>query len=107
MMAEPRQKPIPVTRDERQTLNARKQRYEKSTGDIGDWGNFLGNITLLGLAAVGIYKLVKTSARSRQSVDIQCPECSEAFVVAVPGNVSRAINIDCPHCSEEFVIYLD
>lgn len=104
---ERRQRPIPVTGTERELLQQQKTRYEEGTGDRGDWGKFLGTITLLGLAAAGIYNLVKASARSQQSVDVQCSECSGKFIMAVSHRSDRAIYTICPHCGTELVVYME
>lgn len=105
-MSDPRQKPIPITSQERAELEDQKRRYEDSTGDRGDWGKFLTTVTLLGLAAAGIYALTKATARSRQSVNVECCECGETFIMAVPSLADRAIYTTCPHCGEELVVYL-
>ena len=105
-MDEPRQRPIPVTRQERANLEQHKQRYEGATGDSGDWGRFLGTVALLGLAAAGIYGLVKATKRSRQSVDVSCDGCSRTFVMAVPEGTGRAVYTTCPHCGMELVVDL-
>ena len=65
-MTEPRQKSIGVTPKEKERLAKAKQLYEESTGDKADWGSFLGAVSVLGLAALGVYKLVKSSKRIRQ-----------------------------------------
>ena len=101
-----RQRPIPVTSRERAVLDQRKKKYETSTGDSGDWGKFLSNITLLGLAAAGIYALVKAVKKSDQSVDVQCKACRETFVMALPAQVDRAVYVRCPSCQEELVVDL-
>lgn len=106
-MTERRQRPIPVTTQERAFLEEQKSRYEQRSGDTGDWGKFLGTITLLGLAAAGVYTLAKATARSRQSVDVECTECGEMFVMAVPNRVDRATYTTCPHCGNELVVYLE
>lgn len=105
-MVSPRQRPIPVTSAERDKLDAAKVSYERATGDAGDWGNFLGTVTLLGLAAVGIYALGKAAARSVQSVDVACEACGGSFLMAVPDGTPRAFLIVCPLCGEQIVIDL-
>lgn len=105
-MTEPRQRPIPVTRQERATLDERKRRYEESTGDQGDWGRFLGTMTLLGLAAAGIYALARVRERSANSVNVECATCGRTFLMAVPDQVGGAVYITCPHCGEELVVHL-
>lgn len=105
-VSEPRQRPIPVTRQERELLEERKRRYEESTGDRGDWGAFLRTVTLLGLAAAGVYTLGRVIARSRQSINVECAGCRGTFVVALPDQVGRAVHITCPYCGVELVVHL-
>lgn len=105
-MTEPRQRPIPVTSQERRFLEEQKQRYESNSGDTGDWGQFLGSIVLLGLAAVGIYALANAISRTPQSVDVQCPVCYNSFVMALPTGVGRVLYTRCPHCQSEIVVTL-
>ena len=104
-MAKPRQRPIPVTRRERERLDAQKERYEKATGDTGDWGKFLGTVALAGLAALGVYKLVQSLNRSPQSVSVNC-ECGENFLMATPEGVGRLVLTNCPICRLELVVDL-
>lgn len=105
-MNKPRQRPIPVTSHERELLEQQKRRWEESTGDSGDWGKFLGTAILLGLAAAGVYNLARATSRSRQSVDVECPECGYSFVMVADRDKQRAIYTTCPECSEEIVVYL-
>lgn len=104
---ERRQKPIPVTSAERELLQEHKDRYEEGTGDRGDWGKFLGTMALLGLAAAGIYGLVRASTRSPQSVDVQCSQCSGEFIMAVSSHSDRAVHTVCPFCNTQLVVYLE
>jgi len=106
-MVERRQRPIPVTGQERTILAEQKKRYEQSTGDRGDWGKFLGTVTLLGLAAAGIYALASATTRSGQSVSVECAGCGESFLMAIPSGTDRAIYTICPHCDKELVVYLN
>jgi hypothetical protein len=103
----PRQKPIPITSQERAILDNEKRRYEQSTGDKGDWGKFLRTVTLLGLAAAGVYGLVRASRRSAQSVDVICTNCSDRFVMALPTPVDSAIFTCCPNCGQELVVHIE
>lgn len=105
-MTQRRQKPIPVTNIEREFLDEQKHRYENASGDNGDWGKFLGTIVLLGLAAAGIYSLVKATERTKQSVDVNCPNCGRTFIMAVPDGVNKATYIKCPICQTELVVDL-
>jgi hypothetical protein len=105
-MSEPRQRPIPVTRGERDVLDTYKRKYQDRTGETPDWGKFLGTIVLLGLAAAGIYGLARATRRSTQSVDVQCCECQQRFLMAVPSGTDRAVQTMCPHCNTELVVDL-
>lgn len=105
-MTEPRQKPIPVTRRERERLDEHKRRYQEATGDNGDWGQFLGTIALMGLAALGIYGLARATQRSTNSVTVNCPSCAGAFIVALPDPEPRVVEAVCPHCNAELVVDL-
>src|SRR4030042_1639801 len=102
-MTEPRQRPIPVTSQERRFLEEQKRRYENRSGNNGDWGQFLGAVVLLGLAALGIYALVNAVNRTSQSVDVQCSTCGNTFVMALPVDVRQVIYTRCPHCQSELV----
>ena len=106
-MAKPRQRPIPVTRREREQLDSAKARYEQTTGDTGDWGKFLGTVIFLGLAGLGVYKLAKITIRSPESVSVGCPQCGNEFLMVLPEDVSRIIPVNCPHCQEELVVDLE
>jgi hypothetical protein len=103
-MTEPRQRPIPVTSQERMFLEQQKQRYESQNGSRGDWGQFLGAIALLGLAAIGVYTLANATNRSPQSVDVRCSVCSNSFVMALPSGAGRVVYTRCPHCQSELVV---
>ena len=105
-MTEPRQKPIPVTSQERKFLEEQRQRYEERNGDSGDWGQFLGSVVLLGLAALGVYALARATNRTPQSVNVQCPTCSSAFLMALPTGIGQTVYIRCPHCQSELVVNL-
>ena len=105
-MTDARQKPISINSRDRDVLNQQKARYEESTGKSTDWGDFLGTVALLGLAAVGVYMLAKAIKRSPRSVDVKCSGCDKSFVMAVPEGTPRAIYTTCPHCQEELVVDL-
>ena len=105
-MTEPRQKPIPVTSQERRFLEKQRQRYEERNGHSGDWGQFLGSVVLLGLAALGVYALARATNRTPQSVDVQCPTCSNSLVMALPTGIGQTVYILCPHCQLELVVNL-
>jgi hypothetical protein len=103
-MSEPRQRPIPVTSEERKALDKYKQQYEKRTGSSGDWGDFLGAIALLGLAALGIYTISKAVRRSEDSVDVRCAACSQNFIMAVTKGIGPVVKTVCPNCNGELLV---
>ena len=105
-MAAARQKPISITSRDRAFIDSHKKRYDESIGEETDWGTFLGTVALLGLAAAGVYHLVNAKNRSPQSVDIECCECGEMFIMAVPQGVDRAVYTLCPACDAELVVDL-
>jgi hypothetical protein len=105
-MKMPRQKPIPVTSQEREILEERKHLYEQTTGTRGDWGLFLNNITLLGLAAAGVYNLASIESRGQYSVNLKCGHCRHIFLMALPHEAGQALLIPCPKCRKELVIDL-
>ena len=105
-MTERRQKPIPVTSQERQFLDEQKARYENQSGDAGDWGQFLGTIALLGLATAGIYALVRAAQQNQRSANVRCSQCNRDFTVALQPGTGTAILVPCPHCQAELVVQL-
>src|SRR4030042_2045307 len=102
-MKEARQKPISIASKDRGVIDSYKKKYDATTGEKTDWGTFLATMALLGLAAAGIYHLAKTTNRSPQSVEVQCGQCGNNFLMAVPKGTERAVQISCPHCNEELV----
>lgn len=105
-MTDARQRPISITSSDRDVLDLYKRLYEESTGENTDWGAFLGTISLLGLAAAGVYHLVKATRRSRQTVDVECFQCGSTFLMAVPAGTDRAVFTMCPECDAELVVDL-
>jgi len=105
-MTSTRQRPISITSSDRDVLDSYKRLYEESTGESIDWGKFLGTVALLGLAAAGVYNLVRANKRSPQTVDVECFECGSTFVMAVPTGTDRAIHTRCPECDAELVVDL-
>lgn len=105
-MSQPRQRPIPVTREERAELDRRKEIYEQQTGDSGDWGKALGVLTLGGLAALGVYALVKAYQPTPTTWQVMCPnaECGAMFAVAITGSPPRLAQVACPYCRTEMVV---
>ncbi len=101
-----RQKPISVTSQEHKTLEDQKRRYVDKTGDKGDWGKFLGTMSLLGLAALGIYGLAKATERSEQSVKVKCSECGRVFPMALADERVTIAQVPCPYCDTKLVVNL-
>jgi predicted RNA-binding Zn-ribbon protein involved in translation (DUF1610 family) len=100
-MNEPRQKSIAVTPDEKTKLEAAKKKYENLTGEKADWGKFLGVMAMAGLAALGIYKIAK-STRANPVTD--CPECGEQFSIAYADNLPPVVYVKCPSCGTELIV---
>lgn len=104
-MPEPRQRNIPLNINERYQLDKCKQDYENSTGDAGDWGKFLGTVTLAGLAALGIYALAQATRRAPTVWQVRCANCPTVFPIQVPNPPPwRVTQVACPNCSTELVI---
>lgn len=108
-MPNPRQRNIPVDKDEGVELERRKNLYEQKTGQAGDWGKALEVLTLGGLTALGIYALVKASKPTPTSWQVTCPniKCRAVFPIATTGSPSRLAQIACPHCQTEMVVDFD
>ena len=102
----PRQRPISVTGQEHQALDKQRRRYERATGDAGDWGKFLGVMSLLGLAAIGIYGLAKAVERSERSVKVECSTCHKVFPMALPSEPITVVEVPCPYCDTDLVVNL-
>ena len=100
-MTEPRQKSIALSPQEKARLDSAKRLYEQATGDRGDFGKFLGIVTALGLGALGVYKLRKSS---RQNPSVECPECGMRFAIAYTRDLPNVVYVTCPECSEEIVV---
>lgn len=105
-MPNPRQRNIPVDKDEGAELDRRKRLYEEETGDTGDWGKALGILTLGGLAALGIYALVQATQPTATTWQVTCPNvrCSAIFPVATTGSPTRLAQVACPYCQTEMVV---
>ena len=102
-MPEPRQKSIGVTPREKEKLENAKQLYEKKTGGDADWGSFLGAISVLGLAALGVYKLVKSSKKDPTTT---CAVCGRKFSIAYSEDLPPIVYVTCPNpnCQAELVV---
>lgn len=105
-MPNPRQRNIPVDKDEGAELERRKQLYERETGETGDWGKALGILTLGGLAALGIYALVRATQPTPTTWQVTCPNsiCRAIFPVATSGSLPRLAQVACPYCQTEMVV---
>ncbi len=104
-MTQPRQRHIPLSIDERRVLDRRKREYEDRTGDTGDWGKFLGTISLAGLAALGIYAMAEATKRAPTVWQVDCSRCGMGFPVQVPNPPPwRLAQVRCPNCSSELVV---
>lgn len=103
-MNSPRQRPISVTSQEHEALKSQKRLYEDATGDTGDWGKFLRTVTILGLTAIGVHRLTKAIERSKQSVNVKCPNCDGVFALALPGEQTRFVYVLCPLCDNDLVV---
>jgi hypothetical protein len=105
-MPNPKQRNLPVDKDEGIELERSKQLYEKETGETGDWGKALGILTLGGLAALGIYALAKASKPTENSWQVTCPNtnCGNTFPIATAGPLPRLAQVTCPYCQTEIVV---
>lgn len=65
----PRQRPIPVTFEERTQLDKMKASYEEITGQRCDWGKFLIDICLLGLESLKDGYSIVTTVRVKHSTE--------------------------------------
>ena len=95
-----------MTGQEHQTLENHRRHYESVTGDRGDWGKFLGTMSLLGLAAIGIYGFAKAIERSERSVKVECPKCDKVFPMALPSEPVTIVEVPCPYCDTDLVVNL-
>ncbi len=101
-----RQRPISITAHEREFLERQRERYEREFGELGNWGDFLGAISLLGLVALGAYFLVRASERSAQTATVVCSQCRENILMAIPSGTPRFVQVGCPHCGQGLVVDL-
>ncbi len=102
-----RQRHVPLRLEDRLELDRRKRDYEMRTGDVGDWGRFLGLVTLAGLAALGIYSVGQVSRMGSVLWQVRCPQCGVKFPVKIPSPPPwRLSRIACVKCEEELVLDL-
>ena len=102
-MNEARQKSIAVTPREKEKLERAKQLYEEKTGDKADWGKFLGAVSALGLAALGIYQLVSSNKKNPSTT---CAVCGQKFSIAYSEDLPAVVYVTCPNpnCQAELVV---
>lgn len=100
-MTEPRQKMIGVTPGEKAALDRAKAQYEESAQRKEDWGSFLSKAVILGLVAMGIYKMVKYD---RDHPTVTCGLCGGEFPLPYSEDFPAVAYIDCPHCGEQLVV---
>ena len=100
-MNTPRQKSIGITPKEKERLDRAKQLYEQHTGNTTDWGRFLGTVAILGLASLGIYKLVTAS---RDKPVTECAVCHNKFSIAYSEDIPPIAYVTCPHCDAELFV---
>ena len=104
-MTQPRQRHIPLNIEERRELDRRKRDYEDSTGDCGDWGKFLSNVSLAGLAALEVYTMASVTKRAPTIWQVACSQCGVRFPIQVPNPVPRRLaQVRCLNCSRELVV---
>ena len=105
-MSERRQRPIAITTRQRTQLDERKLRYEKATGTEGEgWGRFLDNVTLFGLAQVGVYQMARLVTCNNKTATGACP-CGKEFLIIMTPEVGEVVQIPCPECHAELVMPL-
>jgi hypothetical protein len=100
------QKAISVEAEEWALLDRLKRDYGQRTGEEVDWGNFLGTVALLGLAAAGVYGRAECLDRTESAASARCSVCGLVFPVAVPHRSPRAVQFRCPACRAMLVLYL-
>ena len=100
-MNEKRQTSIGLTPKEKASLEKGKHLYEQKTGDKADWGGFLGVVAALGLATLGVYKLVSSSKKNPTAT---CAVCGEKFSIAYSGDLPPVVYVTCPNCQAELVV---
>jgi len=101
MMNEPRQKSVAMTPKEKERLEREKQLYEEHAGRKVDWGEFLGVVAVIGLAALGIRKMVQSSRRNPTTT---CPVCNQQITIAYSDDLPEVFYVVCPKCKTELVV---
>ncbi len=105
-MPERRQRPIPVTDDERKFLEQQRAAYAQKGEESSDWGEFLAVAALLGAVFLGVYLLANQVQQSGQSASIVCPQCARAFAMLLPAEFNRYCQVNCPLCTAGLVVDL-
>lgn len=100
-MVQQRQKMIGVTPQEKRTLDRAKEYYETQTNNKEDWGSFLSKAVIMGLVALGVYKLVEYN---RDHPMVACAICAGEFPLPYSEELPRLTYIYCPHCGEQLVV---
>ena len=100
-MNEPRQKSIAMTPKEKERLDKEKQLYEQHTGTRVDWGQFLSVVAVIGLGALGIHQMVRSSRRNPTTI---CPVCNQQITIAYSGDLPEVLYVVCPQCENELVV---
>jgi hypothetical protein len=100
-MNEPRQKSIALTPKEKEKLDREKELYEQNIGRRVDWGEFLGVVAVIGLAALGIHEMVRSSRGNPTTI---CPVCKQQITIAYSGDLPEVFHVVCPQCKTELVV---
>lgn len=103
-MPEYEKRHIAVSPGERRQLEEAKQRYDALAGHT-DWGTFLGIAAGVGLAALGIYALVRATRSNETTWYVTCPntDCRETFPI-VAESPPRMAQVTCPSCNTELIV---
>jgi DNA-directed RNA polymerase subunit RPC12/RpoP len=103
-MTEYQKRHIAVSPQERRQLEEGKRRYEGRAGHT-DWGRFLAVATGVGLAALGIYALVRASQRNSTTWQVTCPnrDCGATFPI-VADSPPQLAQVACPNCNTELLV---
>ncbi len=100
-----RQRHVPLRIHDRLELDRRKRDYEERTGDVGDWGEFLGVVTLAGMAALGIYSVAQMDRLASVIWQVRCSSCGVRFPVKAPSPAPwRLSRVTCVKCEAELVL---
>lgn len=101
-MADDKRRHIAVSPQQRRQLEEAKNLYEQERGHT-DWGTFLAIATGMGLAALGVYALARTSRRNATTWQVACPKCETTFPL-VSQSLPAIAQVMCPKCDAELVL---